>query len=236
MYKIAICDDEPELREHLKMLCQEILLKQNYNGTVTSFSNTLELFHELKNDPDAYDLLLLDICMDGPSGMELAKKLRILGNRISIIFVTGSVEYLLEGYSVQPLQYLMKPVTSDALQKAIGTDLQLNHLPKTIVFEAGKKKYQLEFEDILYLESMNHELYIHLTKEKISIPMSLGNALSILPADSFCRCHKSYLVNLYWIRSVTHNSILLKNGAQLPLGRNYSNDVQSSFVRYLNRL
>lgn len=235
MYQIAICENETKILEQLHDLCADILDEINISYQIKTFKNTSSLTKILYNRPASFDLLLLDIVMDGVNGMEFAKQLRSRQNLVNIIFITAHEDYLLEGYSVQPLWYLLKPVSRTELATAIHTDLQRNHLPKTIILKSGSRNISLDIENVIFIECMNHTLYIHLTDHTLSVHMTLTNAQDIFPSHQFSRCHKSYLVNLHWIADITRTSLQLKNGDTLPVGRNYQFQLQSDFIRYLNQ-
>jgi len=236
MYQIAICENETKILEHLHDLCADILDEINISYKIETFENTDSLTKILYSRPSNFDLLLLDIVMDGISGIEFARQLRSRQNLISIIFITAHEDYLLEGYSVQPLWYLLKPVSREELATAIQTDLQRNYLSKTVVIKSRNRSIALDTENVIFIESMNHTLHIHLTGKTLSIHMTLTNAQNVFPADSFSRCHKSYLVNLHWIADISRTKLKLRNGDILPVGRNYQLQLQSDFVRYLNHL
>ncbi len=234
MYQIAICENETKILEHLHDLCAEILDEINISYKIETFKNADSLTKILYNRPSDFDLLLLDIVMDGVSGMEFAKQLRSRQNLISIIFITAHEDYLLEGYTVQPLWYLLKPVSRNELATAIQTDLERNHLSKTVILKSGSRYISLDTENVIFIESMNHTLHIHLSDRTLSIHMTLANAQNIFPSNRFSRCHKSYLVNLHWISDISRTKLQLKSGDILPVGRNYQIQLQSDFVRYLN--
>lgn len=237
MYKIAICDDDELTLTHLYEMLSDILSEPgNPVFNIEKFSNTTELFACISRNPSAFHLLLLDIEMqEGISGMELAHQLRELKNRVSIIFITGSEEYLKEGYSVQPVHFLLKPVSRQTLSDALNMDLQNNYLPKSITLEVGKRFVNLDLEYLLYIESVNHTLFIHTETETITVTLPLNRLMELLPADSFCRCHKSYIVNMRHIADLQPSQITLKNGHALPIGRSYQRDAHTRFVRFLNR-
>ena len=236
MYRVAVCENNRHERNNIDKLCNEILSESGFPFRVTSFCGADELLCVLEENPSAFDLLILDIRMEPLSGMELARRLRAEGNRVSIIFATGYEEYLREGYDVQPIQYLLKPITKEALHKAINVDLQLNHIPKAISLSYGNKSVFLETGQIIYLESQNHKVYIWMKDEVRSFRMSLRQAQEYLPNSQFCRCHNSFIVNMAWIRHLSHSEILLKTGQTLPVGRSYYRALQSNLVRYLNRI
>ena len=105
----------PAAREYVGALCGEILSEWGAAHTVTLFASTGELSARLDREPEAFDLLLLDIQMEGMTGMELAHALRERGNQVSILFLTGCADYALEGYGVHPVHFLLKPVEREAL-------------------------------------------------------------------------------------------------------------------------
>lgn len=173
--------------------------------------------------------------MDGMTGMELARSLREKGNRVSIIFVTACEDYLSEGYGVQPIHFLLKPVHREALASAIHTDLKLNYIPKTVVVHIGNKLVHLSLSGIRYVESYNHSIVIHQSTGNSTYYFSLSDFEKQLPMGQFARCHNSYLVNLDEVREIGRTELSLQSGETLPMGRSYYKAFQSAFVRYINQ-
>lgn len=206
-YRIAICDDDDIIRENLCSLCSDILTNDSAEYRLEPFCSVCELEKRLNAEGCPFDLLILDIQMDGMTGMELARSLREKGNRVSIIFVTACEDYLSEWYGVQPIHFLLKPVHREALASAIHTDLKLNYIPKTVVVHIGNK-------------------LVHL---------SLSDFEKQLPMGQFARCHNSYLVNLDEVREIGRTELSLQSGETLPMGRSYYKAFQSAFVRYINQ-
>lgn len=231
-YRIAVCDDDETMRAQLCAMCGDILEKKKMNYEVTPFASA----EELDGKANQFDLLLLDIQMNGETGLEFAKSLRGKGNRVSIIFITGSDEYLLEGYSVQPINYLLKPVSAQALEKALETDLEINLKANYIYLKAGGKTVALPADKIAYFESFNHSVTVCMEDKSCSYPVSLTVVQGELAGDPrFFRCHKSYIVNMGRVQEISRSGIQLSNGMQIPIGRSYYNAFQFAFVKYLNR-
>lgn len=139
-YHLAICEDSSLIREEVCGFCEDILTDHKITYDISSFSSAKDLEAVLNKKKDAFDLLILDIEMDEMTGMELAKKLRAGHNRVSIIFMTGYEDYLLEGYTVQPIYFLLKPVSKEKLESALCLDWEINHTRQTVVLkkEAGR--------------------------------------------------------------------------------------------------
>ena len=142
MYWVAVCEDEKNLREDLCAQCAAILLELQVEHTVTPYSSAEELEAAFSAGAE-FSLLCLDILMDGKTGMKLAQELRERDDRTSILFITGSTEFLKDGYSVRPIQYLLKPVSREDLEQAIKTDLRLYHQPRTVTFRVAGRTFVL---------------------------------------------------------------------------------------------
>ncbi len=166
MYRIAVCEDELNETEQLCALCGEILGDMQTEHEILSFSSAAELEHEM-NKGTGFQLLCLDIVMPDKSGMDLALEVRERNEKIGILFVSGSTEYLLEGYEARPIQYLLKPVDREQLEKALRTALRLWQRPETVTIREGRKTCVLALSDILYVESINHGSRFHLEKEDL---------------------------------------------------------------------
>lgn len=235
VYRLAICEDDGTIREKLSSLCHDILQEDGIEHEITAFSSAEELEKLLLAETAPFDLLLLDIQMEGMTGMELAKSLRRRGDRVSILFVTGCEDYLPEGYDVQPIHFLLKPVSREALAGALRTDWRLNHRPKTAVLRIGGKTVSLPLAEIRYIESYNHNIVIHQASGNRSYLLSLSEAEKQLPPGQFCRCHNSYLVNMEYVEEISRKELSLRGGIRLPIGRAYYKSLQSAFIRFMNR-
>lgn len=234
MYQVAVCEDEEILRTKIVTLCHEILKEMKVEHRVTAYASADELEATLQAG-EQFALLCLDILMDGKNGMELARDLRKQDDRTSILFITGSAEFLKDGYRVRPIQYLMKPVQKEELKEAIQTDLRLYHQPRTVTFRIGGKIRILHPEDILYAESRDHGSMLHTKNGEQFLSCSLSRTEETLPSDQFCRCHNSFLVNFAHIREVSGRELFLTDGSTLGIGRRYMEQFQNRFVRYLNQ-
>lgn len=234
MYRVAVCDDEEWMRRELLAMCGELLGETGTEHKLTGFSSAEELEAALSGGA-SFDLLLLDIMLGGKTGMELARELRERGNRVSIIFTTSMEEYLQEGYSVQPIQFLLKPVSRDALSDALLTDLKLNHSRKTVSLTIGQRTVILPVAEILYAESQDHYIVIHIGSEVRKFPISISELERLLPTERFCRCHNSFLVNMEHIAEVARAELTMRGGARIPISRKYYTQAQSAFIRYINK-
>lgn len=236
MYRVAICEDEPVMREEMRTLCEAILTERGIEHELSVFPSAGALDEMVGSDVTPYDLLMLDILMDeGMTGMELARTLRRRDDLVSIIFITSSKSYLLEGYGVQPIQFLLKPVSREGLEQAILTDWRRHHMPRFVLLRSGGKDVPLPLAEILYVESRDHNSIVHLKSGEQAFRLSLSEVEQVLPSGQFVRCHNSFLINLAHVKLVGRTELILRDGARLPVGRRYYQPFQTAFVQYINR-
>ncbi len=234
-YQVAICDDDTIVLEQIGSLCEEFYAKEGIPCQISAFSDARKLKDQIETQSLSFNLLILDIKMEDLTGMELAHALRDAGNRISIIFITAYDEYLPFGYDVQPIHFLMKPVKKEALENALRTDLKLNVYQRNWSLRIGNRIVCLSLPEIRYIESYNHEVIIHEGETDRSYTISLSEIERQLPATQFCRCHKSYLVNLEFVKEIKRQSLSLQGNEILPIGRTYHKTFQKMLIRYLNQ-
>ena len=234
MYQIAVCEDDAAVREPLCRMCSEILEHMDISHEVTPFSNA-EALERAMTAGARFDLLCLDILMDGKTGMEFARQLRERDDKTSILFITNSEEFLREGYEVRPIHYLLKPVDREQLARALETDLRLHHRPDSVTIRAGASVTVLSLDELLYVESRDHLTVVKLEQGERSFRIRLSDMEELLPRDRFCRCHNSYLVNMRRISKLGRKVLVLENGEWIPIGRSYYKAAQEKLVRFLNQ-
>ncbi len=140
MYHVAVCDDENIFLEDFGRMCGKILREMDVRHQISMFSSIRGL-REAMEAGERFDLLCLDILMPGKNGIEFAYEFRQKNDEISILFITSSTDFLLEGYGVRPIQYLLKPVKWEELRRVLADDIRLNHTPTTVNVTVGKKNH-----------------------------------------------------------------------------------------------
>lgn len=235
LYRLAICEDDPTEGQYLFRMCNEVLTEWQIPHTLSLFASADMLAKALEQDSKAFDLLLLDIQMEGKSGMTLAKELYYRQIPVRFLFITGYVEYALEGYEVHPIHYLLKPVELSKLEETLVRDWKEHHGKKSILLRYGSKTLSLSVVDILYMESRNHTLTIFTTKAEHSLPISLSEAENLVPSGVFYRCHNSFLVNIEQVEEISRTACKLQDGTQLPMGRRYYQTFQKAFIHFINQ-
>ena len=166
---------------------------------------------------------------------KFAKTLRDRGDEVRILFITGAAEYALEGYQVNPIHYLLKPVNQQELERVLVGDWERNHRSKTLLFRQGTKWVALAVEDILYIESLNRNVVVHTDKAQHTFSMTLTEVEAMVPGGGFAKCHNNFLVNFRRVEEIGRTSLRLRSGEELPMGRRFYRDFQTAFVRFINQ-
>lgn len=232
---VAICEDVAAERDYLIGLLQK--WKQLGGHTLqTSAFLSAERFWSAYEDGYRPELLLLDVEMPGLNGMELAKRLRQLHDDTPLVFITGYSDYMAEGYDVAALHYLLKPVSEQALERVLNRTLeQLRHQRKFLLCTSDGVTQKLYFDEILYVEVFSHTVTIHGDGGKDYLLHMTIRELEQELGNTFCRCHRSFLVNLARIHQIKKTDILLDSGVVVPMSRRLAADVNQAFFAYYRR-
>lgn len=225
--RIGICDDEQKELQHLQTLVKEF----DSFADVFLFSSAESLLDSIRNQN--LDIVLLDIEMDGMNGFDAARHLINIENPPLIIFITNSADYTIQGYEVA-FRYLPKPVDYTYLENAL-TAAVARVSSQSITVNADGCSYVLQVKDIIYFETLGHYLKVCSKMDTLQCRMKIRDIIPQLPGNAFASPHKSYLVNLNYVRAVGNAEILLTYGGQLPLSRRYKHDFERALFRFVGR-
>lgn len=218
MLRIGICDDESSARDALRFLLERIIIEDT-EDVVYEFTSGSGAVKWLRNHPGEIDLLFLDVEMEGMSGMKAAQELRTFDRNLIIVFVTGYPDYVFDGYRVQAMDYLLKPVQEERLQEVLGrVRVYLNNSQEEqFTFHNSDGIYRLYRSDICYCFSDRRKVTL-VTKEKsLSFYARLDEVAACLGKD-FVRIHQRYLVNTRAVELITGDDLII-SGKTLPISR-----------------
>ena len=223
-----IVDDEPMAREIISSFVGKI----HNLELVAICKNVSEAFSVLQKE--SIQLIFLDINMPEISGLSLAKSIQ---HKSQVIFTTAYREYAIEGFDLQAVDYLLKPISFDRFLKAVQKYFDL-HVSKEIIKQeivseaketfifvrSDRKMVKVRFKEINYIESLSDYVKIFTDKETIITRETISNIESKLPSNEFLRTHRSYIVSIPKIDSFTNEFLELDKKA-IPISRSYKENV-----------
>lgn len=230
MLKIAICDDEPAESGYLKRIVERWAELRGRRCAVSLFRSAEQLLFACEEE--APDILLLDIQMEGMSGVELARRLRREDRTFQLVFVTGFADFVLEGYEVAALHYLLKPVEEEKLYAVLDrAAAELRRRERTVLLPYEGGTLRLPVGQIVCVEAFLHAVELRTSERRYELRRSISEMEGVL-GEGFVRCHRSYLVNLDYIRQIGRSELLLDTGERLPLSRGNYDRVNRAFIRH----
>lgn len=212
--KCLVVDDE----ELARRLLETYIAKLDYLELVGNAEGALEAMNMMRDKK--VDLLFLDIQMPEIKGTEFAK---MIPKETQIIFTTAYSEYALEGYELNALDYLLKPITFERFLKAVNKSKiaeNLNSTEQTITVKSGYDLYKLNYADISYIESDSEYVNYHTADKKIMSNQSLKALENILPKTLFVRVHRSFIVNRKMVTGLKGRDLMLGN-VEIPVSDSY---------------
>lgn len=232
MINVAIVEDDIEAQKKLKAFLQRYQEFQDAEFRVTCFSNGLDFLDEYK---PTFDIIFMDILMPHMDGMETAKKLRRVDDKVSIIFITTMAQYAIRGYEVGAIDFIVKPVTyqnfAAKLKKALSK-LPKDKEKKIWINVDGILKY-VSAKDLTYVEVVGHNLSFHLASgEVMTTRGKLAAVEESLLEENFYMIHKSLLVNLDYVKEVKQNSVIVHKD-ELTLSRARKKDFMQRLADFL---
>ena len=227
--RIAICDDSQ--RE------QDQFIKALHGWDPTRqpecFMTGASLLEAAKQEP-RFDIVFLDIYMPGENGVDIAGELQKISPQTGIVFVTTSLEYAVDAFSLQALHYLVKPVTTEGLVEAFRRLTKLHDRRRPMAtFSTGRGSSTVYLDEIYYLQSMNHAVHIYLSGGRQLRVWATLTELEQKLNYNFLRLNRSSIVNMEQIEQMCVDSCILRNGSRLELARRDRNRIRSAYEDFL---
>jgi len=219
MINVCIVEDELSQAELLKGYINKYGNKRKQQFSIVHLDDGIDLVDEYQGQ---YDIILLDIQMKHLDGMAAAEKIRKVDSEVIIIFITSTVQYAVQGYAVDALGYVLKPVPytqfEQLFDKAI-TRVQARQQHIYIKVSVDDKQIKLDCDTISYIESQRNNVIIHSEDKDYTTIGPLKRFDEMLMNHGFSKCHNAYLVNLSYVEAIQKEEVLLTNGPSLPISR-----------------
>ncbi len=231
MIRIAICDDEKYMSDKICAMVSDFFRRKNMDITITQFSNGEELlkFNKL------IDILFLDIQMNGIDGMETARKLRGRKFKGFLIFITVLKEMVFQAFDVQAYDYLVKPIDEKYFEKMMGRlwDSMQNGSEASLLVQKGYESSIIAFETIVFCEIIDRKIYLHLVSSEVVDFYERIERLETKLDSRFFRCHRSFLINLQYLKSYKNGTAYMEGGEQIPVSRLRSKEFSNVILQYM---
>ncbi|MEA3422625.1 MAG: LytTR family DNA-binding domain-containing protein [Bacillota bacterium] len=228
MIKIGICDDEKNICSSLETIIEEYMKNKNIQYGIDVFYSANSLL-KYTDDGNLYDILFLDIEMEGLSGIEFGKILRDdMGNELTkIIYISWQNSHAIDLFQVRPFDFVVKPITKERLFKILEVVQRLIGSERSeFVYHAGNKYERIEIEAIYYFKSEAKKIIIHKNGKELTFYGKLDDVVKKIDGRYFWRIHKSYVINYMNTEIFDYKTVTMKNGEVLSISQKYRVDIR----------
>lgn len=237
MLNVAICDDEMDEIEKLEGILENISSQYGIHVELEDFLSGEKLLKQMEQNNIRYDLIFLDIEMKHMDGLDTAKRIRELDEKVYLIYVTGFESYALKAYEVHPYHFILKPISVEMIEKCF-LKVHMNISSEACYFEYRYKKdyYKLPVSDIMLFESDRRRINIYLADGSI---FTYYDKLSLIEEKMknrkavFWRIHQSYLVHVKYIRHKAFDYVVLMNGQKYYISENRRKEINEQYLKLI---
>lgn len=235
MIKLAFCDDERSELEHIGRLLDEYCAERNCAIDRISFQSPLELLAEIERGV-RFDVLLLDMLMPGETGINVASEIRKYDTNVKIIFLTSSAEFAVQSYAVGAYFYQLKPVRKEDFFRLMDSVLAAceKEQQNSMILRCRDGITRVELPQVEYCEVIHRTLFIHLTNGNVLESSGSLDELcrQLEPYGDFLRPHRSYMVNLKHVKTLSYRGIMMSCLTQIPIPRGKYNEIKDAYLEY----
>lgn len=230
--RFAICEDHRDEAVWLQEIIEAWADRERQQIEIRIFEDTASF--QFAREDGLWDALFLDIQMPGENGIDLARKLRKQGDEIPIVFVTGLESHMSEGYEVDAVHYLLKPVQSDKVWGCLDRiRLRMKQrVEEEIVLETEDSMARLKVRDILKIEVYSRKCIYTTEREEYIVTEAMKEAVEKVPRETFILCHRGILVNVFHIQRIEKDKLHLTGGMTVPVSRRLYPTVNQAFINF----
>ncbi|MGL5346262.1 MAG: LytR/AlgR family response regulator transcription factor [Peptostreptococcaceae bacterium] len=235
MIKIGLCDDNNLHLNELYQILNSISKDKNISVEILKFNSGEDLINFNKKRNNYFDIIFLDVLMNGINGIDTAKYLNLMSPDSYIVFVTVSKEYALDSYDVNAYSYILKPFNYIKLETIFLNLINniINNKKNIIYVKNNQDIYSLNLNNIIYFESSLRKLTAYSLNNEITFYEKLSVLENKLTCRNFIRCHRSYLVNIKYIKNIVSSDIVTTTGHTIPISKKYLKSIRNNFLEYI---
>lgn len=235
MIKIAFCDDNISTLNELQKYLAQYQTEEKSDISCTSYHSPLDLLAEIERGVQ-FDILFLDILMPGETGIDAAAEIRNYDRNVKIIFLTSSSEFAVQSYTVGAYYYQLKPILKEDFFRLMDSVISAceKEQSNSLVLRCKSGITRIDLKDFEYCEVIHRTLFIHLSNGKTLESAGKLDDLcrQLEPYGHFLRPHRSYLINLEYINSLSPRAITMSSLTDIPLPRGKYNEVKDAYLEY----
>lgn len=236
MIKIGLCDDNKSYIKQLTSILIQISENNNLKFEFNTFNSGEDLIDFCSRHKNYFDIIFLDILMERKNGIDTAKFIRDLNCNSHIIFVTVSKDYALDSYDVNASGYILKPFSYDSIENAV---LNLHNKiilsrKNSIFVKNNQDLYTLQLDEVIYFESNLRKITAFLINgDEITFYNKISSLEIEFQCSTFVRCHRSFLVNLTYVKNIVASDLETTTGSILPISKKYLSSLRDEFTKYI---
>ncbi len=236
LIRVAVVEDETALYDYYGKMVEAWGRTRNVRLS-TTFVGSAEEFLFKYDRQSVFDIIFLDVCMSGMSGMELAHEIRRSDRNVQIVFLTGKTEYVFEGYEIGAVRYLVKPVAESGLAQALDACMEKLESIRAdyIAVRCHGENLRLSRSEIIYVKVEGHYLQMRTVDKIYEWKASLKEMLAMLDAERFVMANRSAVVNLEFVSKITREECVLEGGEVIPVSRGAYGALNEAFMKYFFR-
>lgn len=228
MFSVAVCDDD-------EILCtqfEKILDLYGSKEIETTVFYSGEKLYEALSGGEHYDLIFLDIELQKQNGVDIGKKIRdeLDDQRVQIVYISAKQEYAMELFDIRPMNFLIKPISKNAVTNAIEKAIVLtDQYDSCFTFSFGAGKFRIPYGNILYFESVNRKIKVHTKRGMKELYGKLNEIEEQCPVN-FIRIHQSYLINRFYVTYWQGEEVTISDEITLPISKGYQKKVAEFLI------
>lgn len=238
MIHIAFCDDSASALSEALSLLDRYRRERDREIVHTAFRSSVELLAEIERGV-RFDVLFLDILMPGQNGIETAAEIRQYDSNMKIIFLTSSAEFAVQSYAVEAYFYQLKPLRWESFSRVLDSALErcARERENRIILHCKSGITSLDPQRLEFCEVIHRTLLFHLSSGRVLESAGSLDELSrrLEPYGCFLRPHRSYLVHLGYVQSISYRAVVMSSLTEIPIPRGKYNEIKDAFLAYAFR-
>lgn len=235
MIRAAFCDDDMSVLDELMDLMDQYCNKNNEKIQHTAFYSSLELLAEIEKGV-RYDILFLDIILPNENGINIAKEIRQYDSVVKIIFLTSSSEFAVQSYTVDAYFYQLKPIWKESFFRLMDSAISecQKERQKSLILNCKSGITRIELDRLEYCEVLGRTLLFHMENGRVLESVGSMDKLyrQLSQYKNFVRPHRSFLINMDYIRKISYKAITMENLTELPIPHGKCSEVKNLYLEY----